>query len=291
MFAYRALALLPLPALYLLASIGYFLVYRLAGYRRDVVRENLRCAFPEMDEERRRALESGFYRQLLDVAVEIIRAQRMSLDDFSRRVHVENPELLQRLSANYTRPLLVLTIHQGNWEWMLHAAHAATGVPLDPVYKPLHNAGADRFMHAVRSRFGARPLALKSAARDILGQRGRRRLLVLVADQSPTRREKGLWTTFLHRPAAFHTGAEALARRAGFPVVFARCRRRCRGHYSLLFLPLSAAPRDEAEGAITRRYAAMAEQAIREEPASWLWSNRRWKRQPDELTGDAAQAP
>jgi KDO2-lipid IV(A) lauroyltransferase len=180
----------------------------------------------------------------------------------------------------------VLTIHQGNWEWMLHATTAALGIPMDPVYKPLHNASADRLMHAVRSRFGARPLPLKSAARDILRQREHFRLLVLVADQSPTRRERGLWTDFLHRPAAFHTGAETLARAAGFPVVFARCRRRRRGYYSLRFIPLAVAPRDEAQGAITRRYAAMAEQAIREEPASWLWSNRRWKRQPGDQPGD-----
>ncbi len=113
------------------------------------------------------------------------------------------------------------------------------------------------------------------------------RLLALVADQSPTRREKGLWTTFLGRPAAFHTGAEGLARSAGFPVVFARCRRVRRGHYQLRFTEIARPPytsdgenNDNPDSAITLRYAELAERAVRDEPESWLWSNRRWKRVP-----------
>lgn len=281
MLFYRALSLLPLWALYVLSAVIFPLVYYVFRYRRAVVGDNLRHAFPELDGKQRKQIEVKFYRQLLDVAAEIIRAQRMSLEEFRNRVQVENPELLRHLRQDGHGSILVLTLHQGNWEWMLHATNAALGEPMDPVYKPLHNHSANTLMHTVRSRFGARPLALKSAARDILRMHDENRLLTMVADQSPTRREKGLWTEFLHRPAAFHTGAESLARRAGFPVVFARCKRLRRGYYALQFSPITTTPREEADGAITLRYAALAEQAIREEPESWLWSNRRWKRSPE----------
>ena len=63
-----------------------------------------------------------------------------------------------------------------------------------------------------------------------------------------------------------------------FPVLFAQCRRRSRGHYDITFHEVGRPPYDEEGHAIIERYVQCAEQAIRDEPESWLWSNRRWKR-------------
>jgi KDO2-lipid IV(A) lauroyltransferase len=65
----------------------------------------------------------------------------------------------------------------------------------------------------------------------------------------------------------------------GFPVLFAQCRRRSRGHYEVEFKEVACPPYDREGHAILDRYVQLAEQSIRREPESWLWSNRRWKRQ------------
>ena len=49
-YCLRALALLPLGALYILSDIAYIILYKIVGYRRKVVRENLRLAFPDKSE-------------------------------------------------------------------------------------------------------------------------------------------------------------------------------------------------------------------------------------------------
>jgi len=57
------------------------------------------------------------------------------------------------------------------------------------------------------------------------------------------------------------------------------------------FKPLAEAPYERESHLITDRYIALAESAIRAEPESWLWSNRRWKRQrpsDSDLETDAA---
>jgi KDO2-lipid IV(A) lauroyltransferase len=46
------------------------------------------------------------------------------------------------------------------------------------------------------------------------------------------------------------------------------------------FREVARPPHDENGHQIIERYARLAEQSIRSEPESWLWSNRRWKRQP-----------
>ncbi len=278
MILYRLLSWLPFPVLYATARIAYLLLYYVAGYRKAVVRENLGKAFPEKNEKEITVLAKKFYLQLAQVALEIVKARRMNKADFRQRVKIVNPELMQRCSNDYQDSVILLTIHQGNWEWMLHGVTCAMNIPIDPVYKPLHNKTVDRLIFDIRSQFGSRPLSMARATRDILRHRREFRVFVMVADQSPVRRERSYWTEFMNQQAAVYTGAETIAKMTQFPVLFAQCRRRSRGHYELEFHELARPPYDKDSHAITDSYVRMAEQAIRSEPQSWLWSNRRWKR-------------
>ena len=278
MILYRLISLLPFPVLYALAWFGYLLVYYVAGYRKTVVRQNLSRAFPEKNADEITVLAKNFYRRFIQVALEIVKARRMSREDFAERMVARNPELVEQLSQNFTRSVIVVTIHQGNWEWMLHGATSAMGIPIDPVYKPLHDPTVDRLIYDIRKQFGSRPLAMADSARDILRRRREFRLFVMVADQSPIRSEKGYWTTFMNQPAAFYLGAESIAQMTDFPVVFAQCRRIRTGYYEFEFSHLAEPPYEKGSHAVVDAYVAAAEAAIREEPESWLWSNRRWKR-------------
>lgn len=280
MMFYRAVAWLPFPLLYACAWLAYLLLYYVAGYRKAVVRQNLSRAFPDKSAKEITVLAKKFYLQLCQVAFEILKARRMNPEDFAERVTLVNPELMHQYSEENTRSVIVLTIHQGNWEWMLHGATTALNIPIDPVFKPLHSKVADKLVFDIRSQFGSRPLAMADSAKDILRRRKEFRIFVMVADQSPIRSERSHWTSFMNQEAAFYLGAETIAKMTRFPILFAQCRRRSRGHYEIKFHELAQPPYDKESHDITERYVKMAEQVIHEEPESWLWSNRRWKRDP-----------
>ncbi|WP_235898668.1 lysophospholipid acyltransferase family protein [Parahaliea maris] len=290
MLLYRLISWLPFPLLYATAWLAYLVLYYITGYRKAVVYKNLRQAFPERNASEITVLAKKFYRQLTQVALEIVKARRMRPEDFRQRVQVRNPELLLEKSLDQTRSVIVLTIHQGNWEWMLHGATTALGMPIDPVYKPLHNKTVDELIYDIRSQFGSRPLAMEESTRDILRRRKEFRIFVMVADQAPIRRERSYWTTFMNGEAAFYQGAESLAQLTGFPVIFAQCRRLRRGHYEMEFHELADPPYAKGSHNIIDAYIARAEAAIREEPESWLWSNRRWKRDRAREAQRAAEA-
>ena len=277
---YRFLSWLPLPLLYAMAWPGYLALYYVAGYRKVVVQQNLRHAFPDKSARQITVLAKKFYLQLVHVALEILKTRRMSATDIQRRVSVVNSELLKDYSNGFQQPVIILSIHQGNWEWMLHGVKLALDIPIDPVYKPLHDKKMDQLIFEIRSQFGSRPISMSSAARDILRRRHEFRLFVLVADQAPIERERSHWVSFMNRDAAFYEGAETIARVTGYPVLFAQCRRRRRGYYEVEFKEVARGPHDKDGHHIIEQYARLAEQAIRSEPESWLWSNRRWKRQP-----------
>ncbi len=278
MIFYRAISWLPFSLLYLAAWLAYLLLYYVVGYRKDVVRKNLRLAFPDRSEREITILGKKFYLQLSQTAFEIIKSRRMSKDDFRERVKLRNPELLEEYSNQYTDSVIITTIHQGNWEWMLNGTNSALNVLLDPVFKPLHDKVTDKLIFDIRSQFGSRPLSMEESVKDILRRRKEFRLFTMVADQSPSRKERGLWTKFMNQEAAFYLGTETIAKVTRFPVLFAQCHRMSRGHYEIEFHEIAKPPYQKDSHEITERFVTLAEHAIRSEPESWLWTNRRWKR-------------
>ena len=189
---FSALALIPLRVLYFFSIIGSFFLYHIARYRRSIVRGNLTNAFPELSITEIKDIEKDFYKHLCRVAMEIVKAKRLPKSEFIDRVKVRNPELIKEISENYTRSVIVLTIHQGNWEWMLHGVTLALGIPIDGVYKPLKNKSADDLAYTVRSRFGARPLKVDDSTKDIIKRRKEFRLFAMVAEQSPSKKSRSI---------------------------------------------------------------------------------------------------
>jgi KDO2-lipid IV(A) lauroyltransferase len=277
MFLVRALARLPLPLLYAAARLLAPLLRHVLRYRRGTVRANLAAALPECGAAERRRIERAFYAYLADLALESVAASRLPAKAFTERVAFSGLDLLQARLREHAAPVIVLVIHQGNWEWMLQAAAVQLDLPIRPVYKPLHSAAWDTFARDLRSRFGSQPVPMQRALRDLLRHRRERCAYVLLADQSASRR--GYWTRFLHREAAFYRGPGHMARAVDAPVLFLQCRRLRRGHYEARFHALADPPHTLDEEALIDRYIALAERCIREQPETYLWSNRRWRRQ------------
>ncbi len=275
----RLIAAVPAGVGYFLSRIAYFLVYHVFRYRRATVRENLAIAFPERSASDLARIERASYRHLCNLAIEVLRSTRMPQADFAERVSFRNPELLFEATDNLASQAIILLVHQGNWEWTLHSAMQHLGVAVDPVYKPLHNQFWDELILKARSRFGAKPMTIATVGREVVRGRKRRRLIVLLADQAGPR-HGGYWTDFLHRPASFYRGPDKLARSLKLPLFFAQCRRVRQGYYEIEFHTLSLPPHEGEGDALLQAYVDMAERCIAEQPETYLWTNRRWKKKP-----------
>ena len=280
----RALAALPLGALYALARCLELLAARVFPYRPAVVRENLSIAFPELDAAGLESLARRYYAGYADVMVEIVKSVSIRPAELRERVRLENPQLLTGLLAQ-GRPVIVLAGHQCNWEWMLLALSQQLGHPLDAAYKPLVDPWAEREMRAIRTRFGARLVPADRLLLDMMARRNVVRVIAMVADQEPVASERRQWLRFLNRDSAFFTGAEEIARRARYPVVFAGMARASRGRYAVSFELVWDGVEAVAPGVITARYAGLVERQIRRSPPDWPWSHKRWRLRRDVSAG------
>jgi Kdo2-lipid IVA lauroyltransferase/acyltransferase len=272
----RMLASIPLPALYALSTAIGWLAFHVFPYREELVRQNLSLAFPDMDEKALRDTIRRYYAGFAQMLVEIIKSATMPAEEIRRRVHIYNIEPLRELLARGQSVLLVAA-HQCNWEWMLLAMSVELEYPLDAAYKPLVDKWAEREMKTVRSRFGSRLIPAKELLPDMLGRRHITRAVAMVADQEPTTSEHKHWTRFLNRDTAFYMGPEEISRVTKLPVFFIVMRRVSRGYYEMGFEPLSSLGERLQPGELTERYARRVERQIREAPADWPWSHKRWK--------------
>lgn len=269
-----ALSRLPPAVLYAAGACLAFLAYRVLRYRLAVVRANLDSALPELTVRERRGIERTYYERLGELAAEVLMSASLSEADLARRVVFANPAVL-RGPLEAGRGVLVVAAHQCNWEWLLLGLASEFDYPLLAAYKPLHDPRSEHVMRALRTRCGAILVPAKEVLTAVLRRRGAR-IVAMVADQEPVSSEYKWWTRFLGRPTAFYMGAEKIAQLAHLTVVFAGLRRIARGRYQVDFEMLGENSSHSA-GQITERYVRCVERQIRESPADWTWSHRRWK--------------
>ena len=279
----RALALLPLGALYVISDGVALLLRHVVRYRRKVVRKNLAESFPDKSAAELRDIERRFYRNFADYIFETVKLLHISDKEMSHRMVFENIELVDRLLGE-GRSIAVYFSHCGNWEWApsitLHTAFPPDhGAVYGQVYRPLRNRWFDAMMLRIRSRFGSHSYPKKTVLRDLIKEKrtGLPAMVGFMSDQKPSHGDTIHVVSFLNHPTAVITGTETLARRLDMAAIYWDMEKVSRGHYKITNRLISDRLADEPQYSITDRYAAMLEKTIMRDPAVWLWSHKRWK--------------
>ena len=99
--------------------------YRLVGYRKKVVFENLRLAFPEWEGAQIRKTARAFYGHLADVLVESVKSLSLSEREMRKRMQLENPELFDQLKADGKGIMLSGSIRpiRMDGDWFAFSSH------------------------------------------------------------------------------------------------------------------------------------------------------------------------
>jgi KDO2-lipid IV(A) lauroyltransferase len=268
------IALLPLRALYVLSDIIYVTLYYITGYRKDVVFDNLRHAFPEKSDNEIRLIMKRFYHSFCDQWLETVKMLTISSKELNRRISC-NWEVLHELYREGKNTYLLLG-HNFNWEWANVAIQYNTQQEFAAVYMPVKNKGFDSLMLHLRSRKGALMISMRSK-KALMTLVGTGQLVGLMADQNPSEVGTAMWLPFMHRPAPFYKGPEKLARRAKAAVTFLSIRKEKRGYYHIEVTLLTTDASQLEAGSVTKAYAHFMEAQLYMQPENWLWSHKRWK--------------
>lgn len=272
------LSWLPFPLLYLFSDFVFIVLYRIIGYRKEVVLTNLRNSFPHKSDKELLEIREAFFRYLCDLFIETFKTLTISPKDMLRRCRLtpESKKLFDDLSRSKQSIILVMG-HYGNWEWGGNSFALECMQQLYVIYHPLGNKHFDGLMYKMRTRFGNRLIAMRNTFREMLANKQTIvHATAFIADQTP-QPENAYWTTFLNQDTPVFKGTEIISKKLNLPVVYVSIRRRKRGYYEMHAEMLVANPAATADGEITELHTRRLEQDIIADPAIWLWSHKRWK--------------
>jgi KDO2-lipid IV(A) lauroyltransferase len=278
---------IPLPvAVFLGRALGWLLAHVLR-FRRKVVSAQIVAAFPEWTPERRRGVETAFYRHLGLLFMEMIRLPRTSPEFLLKNVTFHGREHAEAALAK-GRGVLVLGGHFGSWELAL-----ASGTPhrynIGIVFKEIKGALGQYAIDRIRGTHGVLGIPRRNSIFQILRQLRKNGMIGFVLDQNVTA-DEGVFVEFFGRQACTMPGLAVIAQRTGapvVPVVFYRDPGLRRHHIEFLpELPWEEIPGNPEETLRlnTARYTKVLEEFVRRHPDQWMWLHKRWKTQPPAAT-------
>jgi len=268
-------SLLPLRILYLFSDFAFFLLYYVFGYRKNIVMDNLKHAFPGKTEKERKNIARKFYRNLTDTFLESIKLITAS-EKFAHKHMDGDTSVIEKLYMQGKKCQVHLG-HNFNWELASFAMPLRTKFLYLAVYMPIGNKIVDKIFLKIRQRTGGIFLPATDMRQAMVPYRDKQYMIALVADQNPGYPGNAYWFNFFGRPTPFLKGPEKAARSFNIPVLFAYIHKIRRGQYDAGVLLAHENPAELPEAELTRQYVKYLQQVITQYPDMWLWSHRRWK--------------
>jgi KDO2-lipid IV(A) lauroyltransferase len=259
---------------------------------------SLAVAFPGRTESEREVIGRTSFVHLARLAAEVA-----TLPRWRERLPAYvgfAPGAEERLRALHARGqgLVYVTGHVGNWELM--AQRVAGFIPSATIARAGNDPKLTAAIGEARAKGQVETLWREdpSTARAMIRCFKHGKLLGILIDQDT--KVQGVFVPFFGRPAWTPRGAADLALRFRAPVVVGWCRRRGPGpdaghEIDLVEVPCDpdAADREAEVVRLTAACSAVLEDAIRRNPAEWVWMHARWKTRPPTASagGEASGMP
>ncbi|MCB0478468.1 MAG: lysophospholipid acyltransferase family protein [Crocinitomicaceae bacterium] len=267
---------LPFKVLWYMSDVAYYILYYALNYRKDVVRMNLRNAFPNKTPEELKIIERNYYHHLCSLFFEIMKTISFNRNLVEKHFQIEENADLKESFKN-GRDVIFMCGHFNNWELWASAMPYMIDHQCVAVYKPLSNSYAEIKAKEVRERHGMKMISMNESLKYMYKHQGNKSAYIFLADQSPSNMSKVRWNTFLNQDTPWMLGGTSIGKKLGMDFYFAYIEQLERGKFKVHFKKISDANDSLKDVEIIDLYSENLEEVIRENPQFWLWSHKRWK--------------
>ncbi len=278
----KTLGLLPTRVARLVGASFAALAYLVRTPLKRAAMFNLRLAFPEWTDAKRKAVIGRMIQQIGWMAGEFSQFPRYVRKGIEGVVVLDGEENFEA-ARRRGKGVLFLTGHMSAWE-LAPFAHALYGHPLYFLVRPIRNRRVDELINSYRCLSGNRPIEKNKSARMIFKVLNDGGTVGILSDHN-TSLEEGVFVDFFGIPASTTSGLARIALRTEAAVVpgflFWDYAQKV---YRLRFEPAVELARSGDEEADvlenTARFTRVIEDYIRAHPDQWLWVHKRWKTRP-----------
>ena len=211
------------------------------------------------------------------MVVEAIKSLTISESAMKKRFTSSNVEAISALEKE-NRNIMMLRGHYASWEWSVilqrfinHKGYA--------VYKRIENPYFDKLVKKIRARYDSELINTKETVHKMGAAIGRGELIIngFIADQTAKHWKAKHFQDFMGIKVPVLTGGEMLAKKFDMAVIYLDVRKVKRGHYAADVKLITKQPNDFPDFEITDTFLALVEAQIKDEPAYYLWTHKRWK--------------
>jgi Kdo2-lipid IVA lauroyltransferase/acyltransferase len=247
--------------------------------RRDVVKENIRRAFPEMSDREVVRLGRASLFNLGQNFLEYSFLPFMSSKNVSQVVHIQGKEHLAK-ALELRKGVLMLTLHVGHGDIAV-AALSIFGFPMALVSKFFKLKWLNDLWFGMREKVGTEFIPPRDSSFKLLKKLKEGKVVVIPLDQF-TGPPIGVKTTFFGVETGTAAGLALMALRSKAPVVPAYVYRDEKGIHQIEVLPAVDLEvfRESEDPSLnaTQHFNYILEDIVRKYPSQWMWIHRRWKR-------------
>jgi KDO2-lipid IV(A) lauroyltransferase len=268
---------LPMPVLYIISNFLFFLIYHVFGYRKDVIKMNLKYAFPEKTDKERQVIGKNFFKHFTDMIVESIKSFSISEKEILKRYTYINPELVNKYIKE-GRSIALVSAHLANWEWSF-SLPLVLNTTVFGAYNKLRNETFEKTLKENREKFGVVGATTANFIKLIKHNFDNKvqGAYILLSDQSPHVEKTFHWSAFFGVKVPVHTGAEMLAKKNNLVVINYKAKKIKRGYYETEFELIAENPNEFENYRLTEKFLKITEKNVKEQPEFYLWSHKRFK--------------
>ncbi len=270
------ISILPFKLFYFFSDLAFLVMFYLIGYRKRVVSENLTMAFPDKSVKELKEIQRCFYRHMCDMFLEMVKTLNLTKEELKERYKIINIEVLQNIVED--RSVLIVCSHYANWEWNVSINNYVNAKGY-AVYQKIGNVYFDNLIKKIRAKWNTTLITQQETVKTVYRnvQNGTISAYGMVSDQSPQVNRAQYWSEFMGIKVPIFNGPESMARKLDLAVVFLKVSKVKRGYYQAEFIPITMAGSKTKKHRITDQFLRLTEDQIREKPAYYLWTHKRWK--------------
>ena len=265
------ISLIPLSLYNLLSYLINFIFF----YRKKIVLNNIKLAFPSKSNLEIKNIYKGFRLYFINLICEIIKMFSSNISFYKKRINIQNISLINDY-YNKNQSVIIIGGHYNNWEWAGPILSEIGKHHFVSVYKALSNTFFNKLMIKIRSRYNIDVVEMNDLVKYIFGNK-KCKIIALISDQNPTVNEKTKWISFFNHQVPVADGPEKIAKKFNYPVLFCDIQKVSNGYYNISFEILEDNPQESKDGDITKKFFKRLEKQINDDPNNYLWSHNRWK--------------
>ena len=265
------ISLIPLSLYNLLSYLINFIFF----YRKKIVLNNIKLAFPNKSNLEIKNIYKGFRLYFINLICEIIKMFSSNISFYKKRINIQNINLINNY-YNKNQSVIIIGGHYNNWEWAGPILSEIGKHHFVSVYKALSNTFFNKLMIKIRSRYNIDVVEMNDLVKYIFGNK-KCKMIALISDQNPIVNEKTKWISFFNHEVPVADGPEKIAKKFNYPVLFCDIQKVSNGYYNISFEILEDNPQESKDGDITKKFFKRLEKQINDDPNNYLWSHNRWK--------------